>query len=574
MAPTTPTCNAGLRRAAFRFVAALGLAGTALAALPAAAVSYSGRYHTGLHEYIAGTFAWANEDMPRAASLFAQALAFDDGDAALQERTFELALAGGDYALAGRLAKDLARQIPPDTSAVTFLFVEAFKDRDWRRAETLLALLPDAGFDKVLRQVAQGWIATSRGEKEQAQALLAPLLEAPAFESLALEQMAQMALAAGSNDRALALYTKLVDVGPVSVPARLNAAALLARASQNDRAMALLRPRERDPVDGRLTDAATRLRAGQPLPLARPAPADGMASLFVNVASQLTGERLNQLSLTFARLGAYLDPKSPDVWLLLAAMMGDRGQFADADAALGRIGTSAPLALRIDLQKADLLKGQTRPDEAIALLEKIAVGHPLPLIHAQLGDLYRQQERFDAAAAAYSRAIAATQPLNRDDWMLLYLRGVSYERGHQWPHAETDFREALKLQPDEPNVLNYLGYSLLEQRRNLGEAHAMIVKAVEQRPDDGFMIDSRGWSHFIAGRLDDAVRDLEDAVQREPADPSINEHLGDVYWRVGRILEARYRWRAALDLNPGREQAAAIRDKLDIGLDLAQTTTP
>jgi Flp pilus assembly protein TadD len=129
-----------------------------------------------------------------------------------------------------------------------------------------------------------------------------------------------------------------------------------------------------------------------------------------------------------------------------------------------------------------------------------------------------------------------------------------------------DFQKALELNPDQPQVLNYLGYSWVDQGVNLEAGMEMIKKAVELRPKDGYIVDSLGWAYYRLGRFDEAVKHLERAIELRPEDPTINDHLGDAYWKVGRELEARFQWSHARDLKPEPEDLVKIEAKLKDGL--------
>jgi nucleoid-associated protein YgaU len=144
---------------------------------------------------------------------------------------------------------------------------------------------------------------------------------------------------------------------------------------------------------------------------------------------------------------------------------------------------------------------------------------------------------------------------------------VSFERSKRWPEAESDFRTALELNPDQPQVLNYLGYSWVDRGANLDEALNMIKKAVDARPNDGYIVDSLGWAYYRLARFEEAVTALETAVQLRAEDPVINDHLGDAYWKVGRQREAMFQWAHARDLDPEEEDLPEILAKLQHGLD-------
>jgi len=219
------------------------------------------------------------------------------------------------------------------------------------------------------------------------------------------------------------------------------------------------------------------------------------------------------------------------------------------------------------LRIARTLHALERPDESYDLLEELAAAEPARIESlVQLGDLLRRDEHYGRAEAAYSRAVERLGEPDREHWTLFYARGITFERTKRWPRAETDFLTALELEPEQPFVLNYLGYSWVDMGMNLDQAKGMLYRAVELRPNDGFIIDSLGWVHYRLGEYPDAVEQLERAVELEPGDPVINDHLGDAYWRVGRHREARYQWARALTLEPEEDAVADIEEKLKSGL--------
>ncbi|MBV8826053.1 MAG: tetratricopeptide repeat protein, partial [Hyphomicrobiales bacterium] len=215
----------------------------------------------------------------------------------------------------------------------------------------------------------------------------------------------------------------------------------------------------------------------------------------------------------------------------------------------------------IDLDALD------RTDEAKKRLDKLIADRPrdLDAIRA-LGDILRERKQYADCASTYSRGIAALATPEKQNWYLFYFRGICYERSKQWPLAEADLKKALDLYPEQPHVLNYLGYSWVDQGINLDEGMRMIRRAVEQRPDDGYIVDSLGWAYFRINNYDEAVKNLERAVELKPEDPTINDHLGDAYWKVGRFLEAAFQWSHARDLKPDADELARIEAKLKSGL--------
>jgi Flp pilus assembly protein TadD len=185
--------------------------------------------------------------------------------------------------------------------------------------------------------------------------------------------------------------------------------------------------------------------------------------------------------------------------------------------------------------------------------------------HVALGDILRNDKKYSEAAAAYDSALKMS-PEKPESYAIYFSRGIALERAKSWDAAEKDFRKALQLKPDDPSVLNYLGYSYLDRGVNLREARKLIEAAYTKRPDDGYIIDSMGWAFFMNGEFEKAVAQLEKAVESAPADATINEHLGDAYWKVGRQSEARFQWQRALNFDVEDTQRTALNTKIAHGL--------
>jgi Flp pilus assembly protein TadD len=233
-----------------------------------------------------------------------------------------------------------------------------------------------------------------------------------------------------------------------------------------------------------------------------------------------------------------------------------------------RVPANSPLKRNAQIQLATDLDSADRGDEAIKILKDVIGQDPkdLEAIMA-LGNIERGRKKFADCVTTYSLGIdALPQGNDKANSVYYYYRGICEERSKQWPKAEADMRKALELQPDQPHVLNYLGYSWVDQGINLDEGMKMIRHAVEQRPDDGYIVDSLGWAYFRIGNYEEAVKNLERAIDLKPEDPTINDHLGDAYWRVGRTLEAKFQWAHARDLKPEPEELPKIEAKIQNGL--------
>ena len=346
-------------------------------------------------------------------------------------------------------------------------------------------------------------------------------------------------------------------------------AQILSQLERNEDAIALLDKEfgtEQDPMIDVLRD---RLRAGETLPfdVVRNA-TDGIAEVYFTVATALNGEASNAYTLVYARTATFLRPDHLDSILLTAGLLIQQGQPDLAIEAYGLVAKDHPAFYAAEIGRAEALASADRNDEAIAVLTALAeTNGELMMVHLSLGDLLRKEERFDEASKAYDQALERVGTVNPAHWVVFYSRGITNEREKRWEKADADFRKALELNPDQPLVLNYLGYSLVERGEKLDEALGMIQRAVAAEPDSGYIVDSLAWAMFTLGRYSEALDPMERASILEPVDPIVTDHLGDVYWAVGRKLEAEFQWHRALSFDPEEEQATRIRRKLEIGLD-------
>jgi Flp pilus assembly protein TadD len=267
------------------------------------------------------------------------------------------------------------------------------------------------------------------------------------------------------------------------------------------------------------------------------------------------------------RAALFLRPNLPPAQLMLANMFEQSGDYEQAIATYDGIEHGNVFYRRGQVRKALNYEALGKKGEAIELLQKIAAEYPREeSALVTMGDILREQGKYGEAADAYSEAIQRAQPLKTADWPLFYARGVCYEREGNWDLAEADFLQALKLEPNQPDVLNYLSYSWLSMNKNINKAREYLEIAMGSRPNDAHIIDSAAWAYYLSGNFKKAVEYLERAADLAPDDATINDHLGDAYWRVGREVEARYQWQRALNFKPEPEAVEAIRTKLELGL--------
>jgi tetratricopeptide (TPR) repeat protein len=310
-----------------------------------------------------------------------------------------------------------------------------------------------------------------------------------------------------------------------------------------------------------------KLKAGEKLPLLVSTAQAGAAEALYGLGASLGRRGGEDLGLVYLQLSLYLSPNHPLALLSLADLYESLKKPALAIKVYERVPANSPLHRNAAIQMANNLDALDKPEEAQKHLEALIKQHPddLEAITA-LGNVLRGHKKFSECANVYSKGIATIAHPEKVNWVIFYFRGICYERSHQWPKAEADLKKALGLFPEQPHVLNYLGYSWIDQGLNLDEGMAMIKRAVQQRPDDGYIVDSLGWAYFRIGNYAEAVKNLERAIELKPEDPTINDHLGDAYWRIGRTLEAKFQWAHARDLKPDPEDLPKIEEKLKNGL--------
>jgi len=296
-------------------------------------------------------------------------------------------------------------------------------------------------------------------------------------------------------------------------------------------------------------------------------PQAGAAEVLYGLGAAFGRRGGEDLGLIYLQLALYLVPSHPLALLSLADLYEAMKKPELAIKTYERVPLTSPLLRNAQIQMALNLGTLDRSDEEKASLEKLIAAHPADLEAIMaLGNVLRGRKQFAECADVYSKGVATITKDEKSNWVIHYFRGICYERAKQWAKAETDLKKSLELYPEQPHVLNYLGYSWIDQGLNLDEGMRMIKRAVEQRADDGYIVDSLGWAYYRLGNIEEATKHLERAVELKPEDPTINDHLGDAYWRIGRVLEARFQWSHARDLKPEPEELVKIEEKLKSGL--------
>lgn len=529
-----------------------------------------------LPDGVAGPYLAAREaslvaDYAAAAKYYGEALDRDSANPALMEATVLSDVALGDFAAALPVAQRLAST---DTrSQIATLVVLADQLKRGAYGEAISAISAGKGAGPLVDGLATAWAQVGAGKMSDALASFDKLAQSPGLKAFALYHKALAMASVGDFEGAEKIFS-----GADGTDLELSRRGLIAEAevlSQLDRdkeALALLNDKFGPEPDPGIDPLRTRLAAGQAVPfdVVRNA-SDGLSEVFLSVAAALKGEAADGFTLVYARIAEFLRPDNADAILLTADLLDSQKQYDLAIATYDKVSRDDPDYFAGQVGRAQALYAAGQVDAGIAAMKQLAQSHPDQIeVQEALGDLLRRQQRYSEAIPVYDAAIALIATPKESDWAVFYMRGICNERLGQWDKAEPDFREALKLKPDVPEVLNYLGYGMVERGEHLDEALAMIQKAVDARPDDGYMVDSLSWAYFRLGDYQKALPIAERASQLMPVDAVVTDHLGDIYWSVGRKLEAEFQWHRALSYNPDPKDAARIQHKLAVGLDVVQ----
>ncbi|MEO0999613.1 MAG: tetratricopeptide repeat protein [Pseudomonadota bacterium] len=520
--------------------------------------------------FLAARVADRVNDYAEAARQYRRALLADPGNLPILRSAAVTTVAAGEIERAVPMAEMLFEAGASDELTPLLLLVRDVRAGNWAEALAVLDRSEEA-VNPLLGGLIRAWIQVALDDAEGAIEQLADLDQNEAM--LRFAQYHTALIQALSGDLAPASAT--LEGGEEGEPLRLNRGTVIVRAEL------LAATGDREGAIGVLEDALAlgfgdvelaemrdRLARGETLDFARVgSPAEGVAEVLFNFADALGDDRARR-ALVYSRLATYLSPGFTEALIRSSEILEDQEQFALAIETYAQVPQGSPQFLSAERGRAQALRADDRADEAIGVLTGLNRSYPEEiLVLYDLGELLREAERYEESAEVLTRAIDLIGEPETRHWLFFYTRAIAHERAGDWEQAEPDFRRALELEEDQPLVLNYLGYTLVERREKLDEALAMIERAVEQRPESGFITDSLGWVLYRLERFEEAVAPMERAVELEPTDPVINDHLGDVYWKVGREREAIFQWRRALSFDPETEEADRIRRKLEVGLD-------
>ncbi|WP_065816100.1 MAG: tetratricopeptide repeat protein [Nitratireductor rhodophyticola] len=525
--------------------------------------------------FLAARAAEADNDFESAIDYYERALAFEPDNQGIQQSLLLALVAEGRFDDALPHARALKSVPEMERFSRLGLAVDALRKEKYAQAENWLKLVLESDLDRLITSIMSTWTELGQGRADEALKALGDL-EGPDWYRLFQSYHRALMLAQSGRDAeaekafdALLGDVSAASAGPDTYMRAAEAyAAWLVGRGEKDKALAALEKGETY-ITGRAATTILRekIEADEPVAFPVPDPRAGAAEILLNIATALNrggGEPFVKLYLNYALA---LSPDNDDILIQLASLAEQQSEPEKAIGFYDRIKPGSPWRRLAELQTGLNLADLDRHDEAETYLNAAIEKDPDDIrAYLSLGRVYAVQKDFRSAAGVYDRAVARIKEPEREDWSLFYQRGIAYERLKEWEKAEPNFFKALELYPDQPQVLNYLGYSWVDMNIKLEEGLELIGRAVELRPNDGYIVDSLGWAHYRLGRYEEAAKELERAVSLRPEDPVLNDHLGDAYWRTGRRLEATYQWSHARDLDPEPELLAEVEKKLKEGL--------
>ncbi len=515
-------------------------------------------------DYLAARLAASDHNVADAARLYNSSLAADPGNADILSHAFLYTAASGDVAKAAQLAGQLVKTDPDNRAARLALAVAAMKTGDYASARADIKTSPKGSFTGLTMVLLDAWAAAGAGDVKGAETDLSQVVSQGGTQTLTDFHRGLIEDVAGQEAAAGVAYKAAISSGGESPRIAEAYGRFLERSGKADEARTYYAKLASDTALGPVAaDGLARLTAGRKPDRLISSPAAGAAEALFGIAASLTEENSADVAVLYLRLALYLAPDLDLAKIVLADRFETLGKYQDAITVYSTLASASPYRPAAEVQVAldETRRGQD--DQAISQLRSLTEQDPKDLTAwTALGDAYRDKEKFTEAADAYDHAVALLGTEKNTAWPLYYARAIAEERSHHWDAAEGDLKHALQLSPDQPQVLNYLGYSWVDQGRHLPEALGMLEKARSLSPFDGYIVDSVGWAYYRLGRYPDAVKALENAIQLVPGDPTVNAHLGDAYWQVGRKLDARFQWSHALAFGPDATEKAELEKKL------------
>ena len=519
--------------------------------------------------YLAGRHALSTKDFDAASTYLSRAIEDDLENRELLNGLISVQVSLGDIG-AAKISSDNLDLLGVQTQLSNMVKIAIqLRNRDFDNAKQQIE--NEQGINPLLDKIVTGWAFADEGNFENAETIFDEIGKGSSLAQFSQMQKASMLAAYGRYESALNTIENLEkNSNRISIDARALKVQLLLKLDNKEEATEYFSKIFGDGVN---SDAANLRMQVEDHPNAYSIEESlsleaGIAYAFYAIADILKDDADPNTALLYVRLAQYLNENSQKTILLAADLLEQMGQYDLAVEEYAKISPSSSYFLSSELGRVGALRDGGKTEAALEVLYYLSREFSdIGIVHNSLGDFLRREERYSEAKIAYDRAVDIYRENNNVSWVVLYARGITHERLQEWDKAESDFRNALTINPDQANVLNYLGYSLIDRGEKLDEAMTMIEKAVSLQPESGYIVDSLAWGLFKLGQYETAIPHMEKAAELMPVDPIVTDHLGDLYWAVGRQLEAKFQWRRALSFDPELKDATRIREKLRIGLD-------
>lgn len=519
--------------------------------------------------YLAGRHALSTKDFDAASTYLSRAIEDDLENPELLNGLISVQVSLGDIG-AAKISSDNLDLLGVQTQLSNMVKIAIqLRNRDFDNAKQQIE--NEQGINPLLDKIVTGWAFADEGNFENAETIFDEIGKGSSLAQFSQMQKASMLAAYGRYESALNTIENLEkNSNRISIDARALKVQLLLKLDNKEEATEYFSKIFGDGVN---SDAANLRMQVEDHPNAYSIEESlsleaGIAYAFYAIADILKDDADPNTALLYVRLAQYLNENSQKAILLAADLLEQMGQYDLAVKEYAKISPSSSYFLSSELGRVGALRDGGKTEAALEVLYYLSREFSdIGIVHNSLGDFLRREERYSEAKIAYDRAVDIYRENNNVSWVVLYARGITHERLQEWDKAESDFRNALTINPDQANVLNYLGYSLIDRGEKLDEAMTMIEKAVSLQPESGYIVDSLAWGLFKLGQYETAIPHMEKAAELMPVDPIVTDHLGDLYWAVGRQLEAKFQWRRALSFDPELRDATRIREKLRIGLD-------
>ena len=519
--------------------------------------------------YLAGRHALSTKDFDAASTYLSRAIEDDLENPELLNGLISVQVSLGDIG-AAKISSDNLDLLGVQTQLSNMVKIAIqLRNRDFDNAKQQIE--NEQGINPLLDKIVTGWAFADEGNFENAETIFDEIGKGSSLAQFSQMQKASMLAAYGRYESALNTIENLEkNSNRISIDARALKVQLLLKLDNKEEATEYFSKIFGDGVNAdtanlrmQVEDHPNAYSIEESLSLEA-----GIAYAFYAIADILKDDADPNTALLYVRLAQYLNENSQKAILLAADLLEQMGQYDLAVEEYAKISPSSSYFLSSELGRVGALRDGGKTEAALEVLYYLSREFSdIGIVHNSLGDFLRREERYSEAKIAYDRAVDIYRENNNVSWVVLYARGITHERLQEWDKAESDFRNALTINPDQANVLNYLGYSLIDRGEKLDEAMTMIEKAVSLQPESGYIVDSLAWGLFKLGQYETAIPHMEKAAELMPVDPIVTDHLGDLYWAVGRQLEAKFQWRRALSFDPELKDATRIREKLRIGLD-------